>query len=87
MEKRGSPPTAAESHSDICDVLKLGMTNSWPVQNPGKQPSSAAITFIIPSQCRREQSKGELLVCFGLSPGTERLRRPFVSNCSAPQCL
>lgn len=53
MEKQGSLPTAAKSHSDICNVLKLGMTSISVFTILGlsktqwNSPVLSTITFII----------------------------------------
>lgn len=90
MEKQGSRPAAAKSPRGHLRCFKtwndldISLQNSWPVQNPGNNLVLSTFTFIIPSQCRREQSgpaafslNVEPFVCFGLRPSTERLWRPL----------
>lgn len=61
----------------------ISLQNSWPVQNPGKQPSSFdyCLYHLVTMQERADQRATFLLnvepvVCIGLSPSTERLGRP-----------
>lgn len=95
-----SGPTAAKSHSHICNVLKLGMSLISVLKILGlskirwNSPVLTTITFIISSQCRREnRAKGHVFIkcevacMFWPESRCWEAQTPLVSNCSAPQCL
>lgn len=89
MKNQGSPPTAAESQSEICRVLNLAWTPHQPSKFLAclKKPRETAQFCRIFISHHNEGVNGargamfllntETLVWFGPSPGTERFRRPF----------